>query len=436
MLRRLSTRLNTRGSFFRKLNLSYDASRPPFDKVMAANRGEIAIRIMRAGTELGCKTVGIYSYEDRLQQHRYKCDQAFQIGAGKTPVGAYLDIESIVDIAVANGIKAVHPGYGFLSENTAFAKACRDKDIAFVGPTVEQLSMFGDKTAARTLAIKAGVPVVPGTPTFVTTFAEAKSFIDAGVGYPVIIKAAHGGGGRGMRVVTKEEDLKESFERASSEALTAFGDGSVFIERFVYKPRHIEVQIIGDGTGDVVHLWDRDCSVQRRHQKVVETAPAMLLPEKTRSAILADSLRLMSLAKYKNAGTVEFLVDKEGRHYFIEVNPRVQVEHTVTEEITGIDIVQTQLKIASGATLKELGLTQDKIKVNGVAMQCRVTTEDPARDFSPDTGILEVFRMPGGMGIRVDDGPGFPGAVITPHYDSLLVKVSFLKIIFYYVMIL
>jgi pyruvate carboxylase len=244
--------------------------------------------------------------------------------------------------------------------------------------------------------------------------------VNSGVGYPVIIKAAHGGGGRGMRVVTKAEDLKESFERASSEAKAAFGDGSVFIERYVFKPRHIEVQILGDGTGEVVHLWDRDCSVQRRHQKVIETAPAMLLPEKTRQAMLNDSLRLMSAAKYKNAGTVEFLVDKEGRHYFIEVNPRVQVEHTVTEQVTGIDIVQSQLRIAAGASLKDLGLVQEKIKdPSFIAMQCRVTTEDPARDFSPDTGVLEVFRMPGGM-------------VYTQNIINVISQNTFLKFYVFY----
>ncbi len=398
--------------------------KPVFNKLMAANRGEIACRIMRAGNELGIETVGIYAHEDRLQQHRYKCDQAYLVGAGKSPVGAYLDIPSIIDVATKAGVQAIHPGYGFLSENKEFAKACRDNGIVFIGPSPEQLAMFGDKTAARELAQANNIPVVPGTNTFVTTFEEAKKFIDGGVGYPIIIKAAHGGGGRGMRVVHNEKDLPESFKLASSEAKAAFGDGSVFIERYVYKPRHIEVQILGDGTGNVVHLWDRDCSVQRRHQKVIETAPAMLLPEKTRQAILADSLKIMSAAKYKNAGTVEFLVDKEGRHYFIEVNPRVQVEHTVTEQVTGIDVVQTQIKIAAGATLKELGLVQENIKVSGVAMQCRVTTEDPSADFSPSTGVLEVFRLPGGMGIRIDDGPGFAGAVISPHYDSLLVKLT------------
>lgn len=408
---------------FSKRYLAYNSNAPPFQKILAANRGEIAIRIMRAGTELGCKTVGIFSHEDRYQQHRYKADQAFQVGAGKSPVGAYLDIPSIIDVAVANGVQAIHPGYGFLSENTYLAKACVDNGIVFVGPSAEQLTMFGDKTEARALAIRCGVPVVPGTDGEVTTYEDAKKFIDGGVGYPVIIKAAHGGGGRGMRVVNTASELKENFERASSEALAAFGNGAVFIERFVTRPRHIEVQILGDGTGDVVHLWDRDCSVQRRHQKVIEVAPAMLLPEATRQAMLSDAVKLCSYAKYKNAGTVEFLVDQQGRHYFIEVNPRVQVEHTVTEEVTGIDIVQCQLRIASGAKLAELGLVQDQIKVNGVAMQCRVTTEDPSQDFRPDTGVLDVFRLPGGMGVRIDDGPGFPGAHITPHYDSLLVKL-------------
>lgn len=410
--------------------LAYESSSPPFKKIMAANRGEIATRILRAGSELGCKTVGIFSHEDRLQQHRYKADFAFLVGKGKSPVAAYLDIESVIDIALQNGVEAIHPGYGFLSENAHFSKRCAESGIIFVGPTAEQLGMFGDKTSARHLAIEIGVPVVPGTDSFVNTLEEARAFIEDSngsgkpVGYPVIIKAAHGGGGRGMRVVMKADELSEAFERATSEALSAFGNGSVFIERYVYKPRHIEVQVLGDGTGNCVHLWDRDCSVQRRHQKVIETAPAMHLPEETRAAMLSDAIRLLSAAKYRNAGTVEFLVDKEGRYYFMEVNPRVQVEHTVTEQITGVDIVQSQIQIASGATLQDLGLSQESIHATGVAMQCRVTTEDPSRDFSPDTGRLDVFRMPGGMGIRLDDGPGFPGALITPHYDSLLVKVT------------
>ncbi|KAG5179986.1 putative carboxylase [Tribonema minus] len=395
----------------------------PFKKVMACNRGEIAVRIMRAANELGCETVAIYSREDRFTQHRYKADQAFLV-ENKSPVGAYLDIPQIIKIAKENKVEAIHPGYGFLSENPEFAQACKDNGITFCGPTPSNLKDFGDKTTARELALKVGVPCVPGTPGPVNTVEEARAFIDSGVGYPVILKAAHGGGGRGMRVVESAEVLEENFNRATSEAKAAFGNGAVFIERYVYKPRHIEVQILGDGTGNIVHLYDRDCSVQRRHQKVVETAPAMGLDPKTRQAMLNDAVRLTSHAKYLNAGTVEFLVDKEGRYYFIEVNPRIQVEHTVTEVVTGVDLVQSQFRIASGAKLSDLNLTQDNVSVRGVAMQCRVTTEDPSRDFKPDTGTIEVFRSTGGMGIRIDDGPGFQGAVITPFYDSLLMKVT------------
>ncbi|GBG25673.1 Pyruvate carboxylase [Hondaea fermentalgiana] len=395
-----------------------------FRKLMAANRGEIATRIMRATNELGIRAVGIFSREDRFTQHRYKADESYQVGEGKTPVGAYLDIPSIIQIAKENKIDAIHPGYGFLSENVGFAKECAANDIIFVGPTPENLARFGDKTAAREIAIENNVPVVPGTPGPVSTYEEAKAFVDNGVGYPIIIKASMGGGGRGMRVVERAEDLEENFKRASSEALSAFGDGTVFIERYVDRPRHIEVQILGDGQGNVVHLYHRDCSVQRRHQKVLETAPAIGLDPAVEKAMIDDAVRLTAAAKYKNAGTVEFLVDKQGRHYFIEVNPRIQVEHTITEEITGIDLVQSQIRIAQGESLADLGLTQDKISIRGHAMQCRVTTEDPATGFQPDSGVIEVFRSPGGMGIRVDDGPGFVNAHITPHYDSLLVKLT------------
>mmetsp|Transcript_14151 Transcript_14151/g.27488 ORF Transcript_14151/g.27488 Transcript_14151/m.27488 type:complete len:1192 (+) Transcript_14151:68-3643(+) len=395
-----------------------------FKKIMAANRGEIATRIMRATNELGMRSVGIFSREDRFTQHRYKADESFQVGEGKTPVGAYLDIPSIIKIAKDNKIDAIHPGYGFLSENVGFAKECAANGITFVGPTPENLARFGDKTAARQIAIENNVPVVPGTPGPVSTFEEAKAFIDDGVGYPVIIKASMGGGGRGMRVVNSADELEENFKRASSEALSAFGDGTVFIERYVDRPRHIEVQILGDGQGNVVHLYHRDCSVQRRHQKVLETAPAIGLDPAVEKAMIDDAVRLTAAAKYKNAGTVEFLVDKLGRHYFIEVNPRIQVEHTITEEITGIDLVQSQIRIARGETLEDLGLKQENISIRGHAMQCRVTTEDPATGFQPDSGVIEVFRSPGGMGIRVDDGPGFVNAHITPHYDSLLVKLT------------
>lgn len=327
-----------------------------------------------------------------------------------------------------NGVEAVHPGYGFLSENQKFASSLERAGITFIGPTVGNLNTFGDKTSARELAIQMKVPVVPGSEDAFATVQDARDYIENpanNCSYPVIVKAAMGGGGRGIRVVLTAEELEPMFTQASNEALNAFGDGRCFVEKYVEKPRHIEVQCLGDGTGNVIHLWDRDCSVQRRHQKVVETAPAVGLSDETRQAMLDDSVRLLAGAKYRNAGTVEFLVDKNGDHYFMEVNPRVQVEHTITEEITGVDIVQSQIRIASGQSLEELGLTQDKIAPpTGFAMQCRVTTENPSQDFRPDTGSIDVFRMPGGMGIRLDDGPGFPGARITPHYDSLLVKIT------------
>jgi len=401
---------------------------PPFTKILAANRGEIATRINRAAAEVGSLTAGIYSYEDRFAQHRYKADQAFQLSTDKSPVAAYLDIATIVKICKDNGVQAVHPGYGFLSENQAFAAALEAEGITFIGPTVANLQAFGDKTTARELAIQNHVPVVPGSAAAFATVRDARDYIDNPVNrcnYPVIVKAAMGGGGRGIRVVLTAEELEPMFTQASNEALNAFGDGRCFVEKYVEAPRHIEVQCLGDGTGNVVHLYDRDCSVQRRHQKVIETAPAVGLREDTRKAIFADAVRMLSGAKYRNAGTVEFLVDKHGDHYFMEVNPRVQVEHTITEEITGVDVVQSQIMIASGKTLVELGLTQDQIiEPTSFAMQCRVTTEDPSKDFRPDTGTIDVFRMPAGMGIRLDDGPGFPGARISPHYDSLLVKIT------------
>ena len=338
-----------------------------------------------------------------------------------------MDIETIVRICKENGIEAVHPGYGFLSENLHFAQSLKDAGITFVGPTPQNLATFGDKTAAREAAIRMNVPVVPGTEDALSTPDEARKFIEDPknkCGYPAIVKAAMGGGGRGIRVVESADKLDEMFQTASNEALTAFGDGRCFVEKLVETPRHIEVQCLGDGTGNVVHLYDRDCSVQRRHQKVVECAPSLFLKPETREAMLNDAVRLLSSENYLNAGTVEFLVDKHGNHFFMEVNPRVQVEHTVSEEITGIDIVQSQIKIAGGAKLEDLGLIQDSIKEHGYAMQVRVTTEDPSQDFRPDTGTIDVFRMPAGMGIRLDDGPGFPGAKITPHYDSLLVKIT------------
>lgn len=395
----------------------------PITRLMCANRGEIAIRVFRAATELGIRTVAIYSEEDRVHLHRYKADEAYLIGQGLSPVGAYLAIDRIIEIAKDNGVDGIHPGYGFLSENPDFARACREAGIAFVGPTPEVLETFGDKTAARKIAAAAGIPTVPGTEEPVRTYEEARAFTET-FGFPVMVKAAMGGGGRGMRVVRKAEELEEAFGRASSEALAAFGDGTLFLERFLEHPRHIEVQILADARGDVLHLYERDCSVQRRHQKVVEMAPAQKLDPAVREAICADAVKLAETVGYRNAGTVEFLVDSDGRHYFIEVNPRIQVEHTVTEQVTLIDLVQAQIRIAGGATFDELGLSQDKIQVRGVAIQCRVTTEDPRKGFQPDTGRIQVFREGTGMGIRLDGGSGYAGAQISPDYDSLLVKVT------------
>ena len=317
----------------------------------------------------------------------------------------------------------IHPGYGFLSENYEFAKKVEEAGLIWIGPTPETINSLGDKVSARELAMKCEVPVVPGTPGPVEKFEEVKSFTDEH-GFPIIIKAAFGGGGRGMRVVWKQEDLKDSFERATSEAKSAFGNGTVFVERFLHKPKHIEVQLLGDSHGNVVHLFERDCSVQRRHQKVVELAPAKDLPIETRDAILADAVKLAKSVNYRNAGTAEFLVDQQNRYYFIEINPRIQVEHTITEEITGIDIVAAQIQIAAGASLEQLGLTQDRITTRGFAIQCRITTEDPSQAFKPDTGKIEVYRSAGGNGVRLDGGNGFAGAVITPHYDSMLVKCT------------
>ncbi|KAI9461464.1 hypothetical protein HD554DRAFT_2129891 [Boletus coccyginus] len=395
----------------------------PLTKILVANRGEIAIRVFRTAHELAMHTVAIYSFEDRLSAHRQKADEAYQVGKGLTPVAAYLAQEDIIRIALEHGVDMIHPGYGFLSENAGFARKVELAGIAFVGPTPEVIDGLGDKTKARTLAMNVGVPVVPGTPGPVASYLEGEAFIRE-YGFPVIIKAAMGGGGRGMRVVRAQSDFQNAFERAVSEAKSAFGDGTVFIERFLERPRHIEVQILADAIGNTIHLFERDCSVQRRHQKVVEVAPATHLPDEVRQAILADAIKLAKSVGYRNAGTAEFLVDQLGRHYFIEINPRIQVEHTITEEITGIDIVAAQIQIAAGATLPQLGLTQEAITRRGFAIQCRVTTEDAAAGFQPDTGKIEVYRSAGGNGVRLDASSGFAGAQITPHYDSLLVKCT------------
>ncbi|XP_076442517.1 pyruvate carboxylase, mitochondrial-like isoform X2 [Babylonia areolata] len=397
-------------------------SRKPIRKLLMANRGEIAIRVFRACTEMGIRTVAIYSEQDLNQMHRQKADESYLIGKGLPPVAAYLNIPEIIDIAKENDVDAIHPGYGFLSERADFAQACVDAGIQFVGPSPEVVQRMGDKVEARQSAINAGVQVVPGTPGPVSTAEEAIQFCREN-SLPVIFKAAYGGGGRGMRVVRNMEEVEENFNRAYSEALAAFGDGSLFIEKFIERPRHIEVQLLGDSAGDVVHLYERDCSVQRRHQKVVEIAPAPHLDADVRMNMAKDAVRLAKSVGYENAGTVEFLLDKNGQYYFIEVNARLQVEHTVTEQVTGVDLVRAQIHVAEGKTLKELDLTQDKISLNGCAIQCRMTTEDPARNFQPDTGRIEVFRSGEGMGIRLDSASAFAGAVISPYYDSLLVKV-------------
>lgn len=394
-------------------------------KVLAANRGEIAIRIFRACTELGLRTVAIYSKEDYGSYHRYKADEAYLVGEGKKPIDAYLDIEGIIGIAKASGVDAIHPGYGFLSENIEFARRCEEEGIIFIGPETKHLDMFGDKVKARHQAQAAEIPVIPGSDGPVQGLEEIITFGKT-YGFPIIIKASLGGGGRGMRIVNKLEEVREAYDRAKSEAKAAFGNDEVYVERFIQNPKHIEVQILGDEHGNIVHLYERDCSVQRRHQKVVEVAPSISLSPELRERICTAAVDLMKNVDYVNAGTVEFLVAND-EFYFIEVNPRVQVEHTITEMITGIDIVQSQILIAEGHNLHGATLdipAQEEIHTIGYAIQSRVTTEDPLNNFMPDTGKIMAYRSGGGFGVRLDAGNGFQGAVITPHYDSLLVKLS------------
>ena len=399
----------------------------PIQKLLAANRSEIAIRIFRAANELGLRTVAVYSKEDRLALHRFKADEAYQVGDGKGPVEAYLDIAGIVAMAKAKGVDAIHPGYGFLSENPALARACGKAGITFVGPTPELLELLGDKTAARGLAIRAGVPVLPGTEQPVESAEEAKR-IARRIGYPVMVKAAMGGGGRGMRVVREESELETRLEEAQGEARSAFGDASVFLEKYLERARHLEVQILADTHGNLLHLWERDCSVQRRHQKVVEIAPAPNLPDSVRNELCAAAVDLARKAKYRSAGTVEFLYDADEQNwYFIEVNPRIQVEHTVTEMVTGIDIVRAQILVAQGHCLHQEPMNlpkQESVPLYGAALQCRVTTEDPEKNFAPDYGKLTTYRSPAGFGIRLDGGTAYAGASLAPYYDSLLVKVT------------
>jgi pyruvate carboxylase len=400
---------------------------PATKRLLVANRNEIAIRIFRAATELGLRTVAIYAQEDRLSIHRFKADEAYLIGENKGPVGAYLDIPGIIALAKEKEIDFIHPGYGFLAENAGFARACAEAGITFIGPRADVIELMGNKVAARELAQKAGVPTLSGTEEPVTDRAAAMKIAQE-IGYPLIVKAAFGGGGRGMRVVHKSGDLSHMLDEAQAEAGRAFGNPAVFLEKYIPRAKHIEVQIMGDRHGNVLHLHERDCSVQRRHQKVIEIAPSHGLPDSVREELCAAAVSLARSVKYDNAGTVEFLYDLDKHQwYFIEVNPRIQVEHTITEVITGVDLVRSQILAAQGCLLHgpEIGLPpQAQIPRMGYAVQCRVTTEDPENKFTPDYGRILTYRSPGGQGIRLDGGMGYAGAVITPFYDSLLVKAT------------
>ena len=395
--------------------------------LLVANRSEIAIRVLRAASELGMRTVAIYSNEDRFALHRFKADESYLVGAGKKPIQAYLDIPDIIRIAREAGVDAIHPGYGFLSENPDFADACAAAGIAFIGPNGDVMRRLGNKVAARELAEQAGVPVVPATTALPHDLAQAQAMA-AAVGYPLMLKASWGGGGRGMRVVEQESELAAALDVARRESLAAFGNDEVYLEKLVRRARHVEVQVLGDRHGNLVHLFERDCTVQRRNQKVVEQAPAPYLDEATRQSLCDAALRLARAANYTHAGTVEFLMDADtGRFYFIEVNPRIQVEHTVTEQITGVDVVKAQIRVTEGHRIGEAESCvpqQADIRMYGHALQCRVTTEDPENNFTPDYGKIGVYRSPAGFGIRLDAGTAYAGAVITPFYDSLLVKVT------------
>ncbi|MCE9528429.1 MAG: pyruvate carboxylase, partial [Planctomycetales bacterium] len=399
---------------------------PQITKLLVANRSEIAIRVFRSAHELGIRTVAIYAYEDRYALHRFKADEAYLVGQPGEPIKSYLNIPSIITLAKQHGVDGIHPGYGFMSENPDLCRACNEAGIVFVGPHVDALVNLGDKTFARNIAQKVNVPVLGGSDA-IKSIDEGRK-IAAKLGFPIILKAAKGGGGRGMRVVKSEKEFAPSFEQAQRESLSAFGSPDVFIEKFITKASHIEVQLLGDKHGNLVHLFERDCSVQRRHQKVVEIAPAPSLDAGVRKELLQAALDIGRAVNYENAGTVEFLVDREtNKFYFIEVNPRIQVEHTVTEEVTGVDIVKSQILVAQGTPLAdpEIGLpSQECIRTNGFALQCRVTTEDPTNNFMPDYGRIAHYRSASGMGIRLDAGSAFSGATVNPFYDSLLVKVS------------
>ena len=395
-----------------------------FNKVLVANRGEIAIRIFRACSELGIKSVGIYSKEDKYALFRTKADESYLIGEDKGPIDAYLDIDGIIDLAKRKNVDAIHPGYGFLSENPEFVRKCEENDIVFIGPTADIMNMMGDKINSKKIATEVNVPTIPGINHPIRDYEEAKN-IAREIGYPIMLKASNGGGGRGMRIVYEEGSLEIEYQTACSESKKAFGKDIIFIEKYISNPKHIEVQVLGDKYGNIVHLHERDCSVQRRHQKIIEYAPAFSLDENIRKRICADAVKIAKHVGYINAGTLEFLVDDTGNYYFIEMNPRIQVEHTVTEMITGIDIVQSQILIAQGYSLdsKEVNIkSQEDIQIRGYSIQCRITTEDPKNNFMPDTGKIQVYRTGSGFGIRLDGGNGFTGSNISPYYDSLLVK--------------
>lgn len=395
-----------------------------FNKILVANRGEIAIRIFRACSELGIKSVGIYSKEDKYSLFRTKADESYLIGENKGPIDAYLDMDGIIELAKSKNVDAIHPGYGFLSENPDFVKKCEENDIYFIGPSAKTMTSMGDKINSKKIAKEVNVSTIPGIDRSIKSIDEAKE-IARFIGYPIMLKASNGGGGRGMRVVYNEEDLNVEYESACSESKKSFGEESIFIEKYIHNPKHIEVQILGDKYGNIVHLYERDCSLQRRHQKIIEYAPAFSLDEDLRNKICNDAIKIARFVNYVNVGTLEFLVDENGKYYFIEMNPRVQVEHTVTEMITGIDIVQAQILISQGYSLdsEEINIkSQEDISIKGYSIQCRITTEDPKNKFMPDTGKIQVYRTGSGFGIRLDGGNGFAGANISPYYDSLLVK--------------
>lgn len=396
-----------------------------FKKVLIANRGEIAIRIIRACHELGIRTVAIYSSEDRYALFRTKSDESYLIGKNKGPIEAYLGIDEIISLALKKGVDAIHPGYGFLAENPDFSAKCAEAGVEFIGPTAQMIESLGDKIKSKLVAQSVGVPTIPGVEQPIKSDEEAIEFASK-CGFPVMLKASAGGGGRGMRIARDEKEFLTGLHNARNEARKAFGNDDIFMEKYLDNPKHIEVQVLGDNYGNLVHLFERDCSIQRRHQKVIEFTPALSLKESQREVICSDALKIARAVNYRNAGTVEFLVDSNGQHYFIEMNPRIQVEHTITEMVTGIDLVQSQILIAQGYRLEsnEVGIkSQESVQPRGYAIQCRVTTEDPANNFAPDTGRIDVYRTGSGYGIRLDGGNGYTGSVISPYYDSLLVKI-------------